>query len=149
MLPRSGGDARGAVRYPRTRGLPPSAPHAALSPRLTIGATPHDSCHAQRAADRHPTLPAALRDGVVTRIPTAKRVVALTFAGGAGSQGTANILATLRAHDVPASFFVTGRFVTGQTPTRPVRWQPSARSATTPGATPTSPPSATARSTAS
>jgi peptidoglycan/xylan/chitin deacetylase (PgdA/CDA1 family) len=45
--------------------------------------------------------------------------VALTFDGGAGSQGTASILATLRAHDVPASFFVTGRFVTANPgPTR-------------------------------
>ncbi|WP_255353872.1 polysaccharide deacetylase family protein [Phycicoccus sp. Soil748] len=55
-------------------------------------------------------MPPALRDGVVTRLPTSSRVVALTFDGGAGSQGAATILATLRAQGVPASFFVTGKF---------------------------------------
>jgi peptidoglycan/xylan/chitin deacetylase (PgdA/CDA1 family) len=36
--------------------------------------------------------------------------VALTFDGGAGSQGAASVLATLRTQGVPASFFVTGAF---------------------------------------
>ncbi len=49
----------------------------------------------------------------MTAVPTSRRVVALTFDGGAGSQGAASILATLRAHGVPASFFVTGTFATG------------------------------------
>jgi peptidoglycan/xylan/chitin deacetylase (PgdA/CDA1 family) len=49
---------------------------------------------------------------VVTRIPTSRKVVALTFDGGAGAQGAARILATLRAQGVPASFFVTGEFAT-------------------------------------
>jgi peptidoglycan/xylan/chitin deacetylase (PgdA/CDA1 family) len=35
----------------------------------------------------------------------------LTFDGGADSRGAASILATLRREGVPASFFVTGRFV--------------------------------------
>lgn len=43
-------------------------------------------------------------------MPTSRRVVALTFDGGAGSQGAPSILATLRAQGVPASFFVTGSF---------------------------------------
>lgn len=38
--------------------------------------------------------------------------MALTFDGGAGSQGAASILSTLRAQGVPASFFVTGQFAT-------------------------------------
>ena len=59
-----------------------------------------------------PTLPPALADGVVTRIPTSRKVVALTFDGGAGSQGAASILSTLRSQGVPASFFVTGEFAT-------------------------------------
>ncbi len=49
--------------------------------------------------------------GIVARIPTAERVVALTFDGGANSEGAAKVAATLRAQGVPASFFVTGRFV--------------------------------------
>lgn len=56
------------------------------------------------------SLPASLRGRVVTRVPTSRRVVALTFDGGAGSQGATAILATLRAQGVPASFFVTGAF---------------------------------------
>jgi peptidoglycan/xylan/chitin deacetylase (PgdA/CDA1 family) len=59
-----------------------------------------------------PALPPALSDGVVTRIPTTRKVVALTFDGGAGAQGAASILSTLRAQGVPASFFVTGQFAT-------------------------------------
>lgn len=55
-------------------------------------------------------LPAALRGRVLTTVPTSQNVVALTFDGGAGSQGAASILTTLRAHGVPASFFVTGEF---------------------------------------
>lgn len=55
-------------------------------------------------------MPPALAGGVVTRIPTSRRVVALTFDGGAGTQGAASILATLRSTSVPASFFVTGKF---------------------------------------
>lgn len=47
---------------------------------------------------------------MVTRVPTSRKVVALTFDGGAGSQGAPSIMATLRAQGVPASFFVTGVF---------------------------------------
>ena len=56
------------------------------------------------------SLPASLRGHVVTTLPTSRKVVALTFDGGAGSQGAASILATLRAQGVPSSFFVTGTF---------------------------------------
>ena len=59
-----------------------------------------------------PTLPAGLRGTVLTRLPATSRVVALTFDGGAGAQGAASILATLRREGVPASFFVTGMFAT-------------------------------------
>ncbi len=38
-------------------------------------------------------------------------MVALTFDGGSGAQAAASVLATLRAADVPATFFLTGRFV--------------------------------------
>lgn len=64
------------------------------------------------AAPTPPTtaLPAALRGRVLTALPTSRRVVALTFDGGAGSQGAPSILGTLRTERVPASFFVTGRF---------------------------------------
>ena len=84
----------------------PSA-HPTTKPALTPTApkptsTPHPP--------RTPALPAVLRGRVLTTVPTSQKVVALTFDGGAGSQGAASILTTLRSHNVPASFFVTGRF---------------------------------------
>jgi peptidoglycan/xylan/chitin deacetylase (PgdA/CDA1 family) len=45
-------------------------------------------------------------------VPTVRKVVALTFDGGAGSQGAPSILATLARQGIPASFFVTGTFAT-------------------------------------
>ncbi len=47
---------------------------------------------------------------MVSALPTARRVVALTFDGGAGNQGVESILATLVAERVPATFFLTGDF---------------------------------------
>lgn len=41
---------------------------------------------------------------------TQRRVVALTFDGGASADAVTPILATLAAHGVPATFFVTGQF---------------------------------------
>jgi peptidoglycan/xylan/chitin deacetylase (PgdA/CDA1 family) len=81
------------------------------APRTT---PPRTTSHTSPSRTTPPStgLPPALRDGVVTRLPTSSKVVALTFDGGAGSQGAAAILATLHAQGVPASFFVTGRFAT-------------------------------------
>lgn len=56
-------------------------------------------------------LPQWLRDGVVTRLPTTRRVVALTFDGGSAAQGATAILAALSAARVHATFFLTGDFV--------------------------------------
>ncbi len=44
------------------------------------------------------------------QIPTASRVVALTFDAGANGNGVPAILSTLRSAGVPASFFLTGAF---------------------------------------
>jgi peptidoglycan/xylan/chitin deacetylase (PgdA/CDA1 family) len=44
----------------------------------------------------------------VTRLPTAARVVALTFDAGANADGVAKIVATLRERNVAATFFLTG-----------------------------------------
>lgn len=57
-------------------------------------------------------LPSWLSGTDVTRIPTTRHVVALTFDGGANAAGLASILATLRATGAPGSFFLTGRFAT-------------------------------------
>lgn len=42
--------------------------------------------------------------------PTTRKVVALTFDGGADNSAVSEILSTLRANGVPATFFVTGGF---------------------------------------
>ena len=87
---------------------PPTSPH----PTTTRPTTQRPTTTRPTTQRPAPTsgLPASLRGHVVARVPTSRRVVALTFDGGAGSQGAASILATLRAHGVPASFFVTGSF---------------------------------------
>ncbi|HHU09804.1 MAG TPA: polysaccharide deacetylase family protein [Intrasporangiaceae bacterium] len=52
----------------------------------------------------------ALAGKDLERLPTTRKVVALTFDGGASNAGAQRILDTLAAHDVPATFFLTGRF---------------------------------------
>ena len=47
---------------------------------------------------------------ILTRLPTRRHVVALTFDAGAGAGGVPKILATLRQTGAPATFFLTGRF---------------------------------------
>lgn len=55
-------------------------------------------------------LPERLVGHVITRIPTTRKVVALTFDAGASADGVASILQTLKREGVPASFFLTGDF---------------------------------------
>lgn len=59
-----------------------------------------------------PDLPTSLLGAEWDRIPTDQRVVALTFDAGANADGVASILATLQRTATPATFFLTGRFVT-------------------------------------
>ena len=77
-----------------------SAPAPAPKP------TPHASAPA-------PTAPinASLVGRVVSRIPTSRRVVALTFDAGANGDGVGSILATIAREKVAATFFLTGDFV--------------------------------------
>ncbi|WP_456938316.1 polysaccharide deacetylase family protein [Geodermatophilus sp. SYSU D00684] len=55
-------------------------------------------------------LPFVLRGQDLEVIPTDRRVVALTFDAGGDSSGLASILATLAGRQVPATFFLTGRW---------------------------------------
>lgn len=55
-------------------------------------------------------LPSALRGVDWERIPTSRKVVALTFDGGSSDAAVASILRTLAAEKVRATFFVTGDF---------------------------------------
>lgn len=56
-------------------------------------------------------LPSSLLGKDLERIPTTRKVVALTFDAGASNAGVASILATLAKEGVPATFFLTGDFV--------------------------------------
>lgn len=98
-----------------TAPAPPTAPSTTGAPTRAPTTAPRTAQPRPGTTTASPTspttaLPAALRGRVLTALPTSRRVVALTFDGGAGSQGAPSILSTLRAHGVPASFFVTGRF---------------------------------------
>jgi peptidoglycan/xylan/chitin deacetylase (PgdA/CDA1 family) len=57
------------------------------------------------------TLPSSLVGAEWTRLPTARKVVALTFDAGGDAAGVPSILATLAATGTPATFFATGRWV--------------------------------------
>ena len=57
------------------------------------------------------SIPPSLAGRVVSRIPTSRRVVALTFDAGANGDGVDSILATLAREKVAASFYLTGDFV--------------------------------------
>ena len=62
-----------------------------------------------------PAAPAAPASGLLgtdwTRIPASSKVVALTFDAGANAAGLPSIESTLRAKNVPATFFLTGTWV--------------------------------------
>lgn len=57
-------------------------------------------------------LPADMLGVEWTRLPTSRKVVALTFDAGSMAQGVPSILDTLRREHVPGTFFLTGRWVT-------------------------------------
>jgi peptidoglycan/xylan/chitin deacetylase (PgdA/CDA1 family) len=55
-------------------------------------------------------LPSSLLGVDLERIPTAQKVVALTFDAGANDAGLRSILTTLAANGVPGTFFLTGNW---------------------------------------
>ncbi len=92
-----------APSTPPSRSVLPPVP----SPSAPTGPGPI----ASRPA-RTPGFPARLAGRDVERIPTGERVIALTFDGGSDAGGVPALLATLARERVPATFFLTGRFVT-------------------------------------
>jgi peptidoglycan/xylan/chitin deacetylase (PgdA/CDA1 family) len=51
-----------------------------------------------------------LRGQDIERIPTSRRIVAVTFDAGANAEAVPSILSTLAAEQVPGTFFLTGDF---------------------------------------
>jgi peptidoglycan/xylan/chitin deacetylase (PgdA/CDA1 family) len=62
------------------------------------------------AATTVAAVPAWLVGRDATRVPTKRKVVALTFDGGGNAKGVATVLATLKANGISGTFFLTGSF---------------------------------------
>lgn len=89
----------------------PTTPASAPSPEPSPPPSPAPSSPAREPTAVPPGgLPAAWRGIDLERIPTERKVVALTFDGGASDAAVSRILDTLARYDVPATFFVTGAF---------------------------------------
>ncbi len=72
------------------------------------------------------SIPSSLLGHVVSRIPTSRKVVALTFDAQTNSDGVDSILATLAREKVAATFYLTGDFV-NRFPTLAVRMSAAGR----------------------
>jgi peptidoglycan/xylan/chitin deacetylase (PgdA/CDA1 family) len=84
---------------------------AAGSVSLASTPQPRSASSSTSAQQQATALPLWLSGAPITRLPTSRKEVALTFDGGAGAQGARSILATLKQTGVPATFFLTGNFV--------------------------------------
>lgn len=103
---------------PTSASLSPSTTSASLSPSAAESSTPPPSDPS--ATDPEDTAEAAavacevpprFDRVVVSRLDLTDKLVALTFDAGANGDGVKPILDTLEAREVPATFFLTGRFV--------------------------------------
>ena len=94
-----------------TPSVSPIAPATSTPPAgATPVATPPSATSAPTAPTAHAALVKAWAGHDIEAFDTGRKVVALTFDGGASGDAVESILATLKAYDVPATFFVTGDF---------------------------------------
>lgn len=88
---------------------------ATASPSRSVPATPTPTPTATPRPTPTPTpgrsLPASMQGVEWGRLPTSRRIVALTFDAGSGDQGLAKILGVLQSRNVPGTFFLTGQFI--------------------------------------
>jgi len=97
-----------SVTTPAMQILPPSSvPTTSSPPSASPTALPSQG----RATSPWPSVPIGLLGQDVERIPTGRRLVALTFDAGANADALPSILATLAVERVTATFFLTGDFV--------------------------------------
>lgn len=101
----------GTAPGPESPATSPARPRPSLagtpSPAPPRTSAPADDVPADGG---RPALGSALRGRVVTGMPSAGKVVALTFDGGADARAADRVIAALRNGGVAASFFVTGAF---------------------------------------
>jgi peptidoglycan/xylan/chitin deacetylase (PgdA/CDA1 family) len=109
---RAGGDASPAPVPPAGSPAAPGSPEPRHpTPRPDPPApSPQPPAPAPTTAPA-PPLPPALLGQDIERIPTSRRIVALTFDAGANADGVAPILAVLASERVSGTFFLTGDFV--------------------------------------
>jgi peptidoglycan/xylan/chitin deacetylase (PgdA/CDA1 family) len=88
---------------------PTPTQEAPTEPETTTGSTP--SASEPTGPTTVQRLPDSLKGTEWERLPTARRVVALTFDACGNEAGAASILATLAAKRAPATFFLCGRWV--------------------------------------
>jgi peptidoglycan/xylan/chitin deacetylase (PgdA/CDA1 family) len=88
---------------------PTAAPRTLASPPATASASTSAAASPLRSPGP-PDFPVRLRGKDVELIPTARKVVALTFDAGGDDRALASILNTLAVGGVQATFFITGRF---------------------------------------
>lgn len=94
-----------------TPSVSPIAPATSTPPAgATPVATPPSGTSAPTAPTAHAALVKAWAGHDIEAFETGRKVVALTFDGGASGDAVESILATLKADGVPATFFVTGDF---------------------------------------
>ena len=109
---------RGPVASPPTASPTTPAPTATTPAPTTAppSGPPSSTRPAPSSTSKPPTTPAppfprSLLGQDIERIPTAQRVIALTFDAGANADAVGSILTTLAQQHITATFFLTGDFV--------------------------------------
>ena len=85
---------------------PPPASSTTAPPPTSTAPPPTTTAPPPRPAGPRPDV----LGRIVDRLPTERKLVALTFDAGANDAGVPKILAVLRATHTPATFFLTGRW---------------------------------------
>jgi len=104
----------------------PSPPTSAIVTSTPTTSTPTTIATTPSTPGPTAPIPPSLVGHVVSRIPTSRKVVALTFDAGANGDGVDSILATLAKEKAAATFYLTGDFV-DSFPTLAVRMSAAGR----------------------
>ncbi|WP_328863800.1 polysaccharide deacetylase family protein [Streptomyces virginiae] len=86
---------------------------AGFAPSAPVAAAPA-SARTARATAAGPRPPASLLGDEIRRLPTSRKVLALTFNAAWDVDGIDTVLAELRRRKLPATFFPTGEFAEAQ-----------------------------------
>ncbi|MFE6835037.1 polysaccharide deacetylase family protein [Streptomyces sp. NPDC057705] len=101
---------RAALAALLAAGLVPGSGAAAAQPTARAAGEPAAGRPGSGAPPAGPRPPASLLGGEIRRLPTSRKVVALTFNAAWDEAGLDTVLAELRRRKLPATFFPTGEF---------------------------------------